>query len=115
MVDMAWEDRTAFEAIDAQFGLDESAVIAPMCRHMKPSSFQIWRTRGTGRRTKHPVLRGAALCATLPQALACDRIFQPAWPFPNQPRMLRKHDRRPVQLEAQDRARVTQDGAVPRP
>lgn len=37
---MAWEDRTAFEAMEAQFGLNESAVIALMRRHMKPSSFR---------------------------------------------------------------------------
>ncbi|MCX7278902.1 MAG: TIGR03643 family protein [Burkholderiales bacterium] len=60
VVEMAWEDRTAFEAIEAQFGLDESAVIALMRRHMKPSSFRMWRQRVAGRRTKHAVLRGAA-------------------------------------------------------
>lgn len=59
IVEMAWEDRTAFEAIKAQFGLDESAVIALMRRHMKPSSFRAWRKRVTGRRTKHAALRGA--------------------------------------------------------
>jgi uncharacterized protein (TIGR03643 family) len=59
IVEMAWEDRTAFEAIEAQFGLDESAVIDLMRRHMKPSSFRMWRKRVTGRRTKHAVLRGA--------------------------------------------------------
>ena len=59
IVEMAWEDRTAFEAIEAQFGLNESAVIALMRRHMKPSSFRMWRKRMAGRRTKHAVLRGA--------------------------------------------------------
>ena len=59
IVEMAWEDRTAFEAIEAQFGLNESAVIDLMRRHMKPSSFRMWRTRMAGRRTKHAVLRGA--------------------------------------------------------
>ena len=56
---MAWEDRTTFEAIEAQFGLTESAVIDLMRRHMKPSSFRMWRKRMAGRRTKHAVLRGA--------------------------------------------------------
>lgn len=60
IVEMAWEDRTAFEAIEAQFGVDESAVIDLMRRHMKPSSFRMWRKRVTGRRTKHASLRGAA-------------------------------------------------------
>jgi uncharacterized protein (TIGR03643 family) len=56
---MAWEDRTAFEAIEAQFGLNESAVIALMRRQLKPSSFRMWRKRVTGRTTKHAALRGA--------------------------------------------------------
>ena len=59
IVEMAWEDRTAFEAIEAQFGLNESAVIDLMRRHMKPSSFRMWRKRMAGRRTKHAALRGA--------------------------------------------------------
>ncbi len=59
IVEMAWEDRTTFEAIEAQFGLTESAVIDLMRRHMKPSSFRMWRKRMAGRRTKHAVLRGA--------------------------------------------------------
>jgi uncharacterized protein (TIGR03643 family) len=58
VVEMAWEDRTAFEAIDAQFGLNESAVIALMRRYLLPSSFRMWRKRVAGRRTKHAVLRG---------------------------------------------------------
>jgi uncharacterized protein (TIGR03643 family) len=59
IVEMAWEDRTTFEAIEAQFGLTESAVIDLMRRHMKPSSFRMWRKRMAGRRTKHAALRGA--------------------------------------------------------
>ena len=58
IVEMAWEDRTAFEAIEAQFGLNESAVIELMRQHMKASSFRMWRKRVSGRRTKHAVLRG---------------------------------------------------------
>lgn len=61
IVEMAWEDRTAFEAIEAQFGLNESAVISLMRRHMKPSSFRMWRKRVSGRRTKHAALRGAVV------------------------------------------------------
>ncbi len=59
IIEMAWEDRTAFEAIEAQFGLNESAVVAIMRKHMKPSSFRMWRKRMAGRHTKHAVLRGA--------------------------------------------------------
>lgn len=59
IVEMAWEDRTAFEAIEAQFGLNESAVVVLMRSHMKPSSFRMWRKRMAGRATKHVALRGA--------------------------------------------------------
>ena len=61
IVEMAWEDRTPFEAMAVQFGLNESAVVALMRLHMKPSSFRMWRTRMAGRVTKHAVLRGAKL------------------------------------------------------
>jgi uncharacterized protein (TIGR03643 family) len=59
IVEMAWEDRTAFEAIEAQFGLNESSVIDLMRSHMKASSFRMWRKRMAGRATKHVALRGA--------------------------------------------------------
>lgn len=61
IVEMAWEDRTPFEAIEAQFGLNESAVIDLMRSLMKPSSFRMWRKRMAGRRTKHAALRGNVL------------------------------------------------------
>ena len=53
IVEMAWEDRTPFAAIESQFGLKESEVIALMRQEMKPSSFKMWRKRVTGRKTKH--------------------------------------------------------------
>jgi uncharacterized protein (TIGR03643 family) len=53
IVEMAWEDRTTFDAIELQFGLKEKEVIALMRREMKPSSFRMWRERVTGRSTKH--------------------------------------------------------------
>ncbi len=59
IVEMAWEDRTSFEAIELQFGLNEAAVIDLMRRRLKPSSFRLWRTRMAGRRTKHAALRSA--------------------------------------------------------
>ena len=59
VIQMAWEDRTPFEAIARQFGLNESSVIALMRTHMKRSSFQMWRKRVAGRSTKHRMLRGA--------------------------------------------------------
>jgi uncharacterized protein (TIGR03643 family) len=57
VVAMAWEDRTPFEAIFAQFGLRENEVRALMRHHMKASSFRMWRKRVTGRKTKHLSLR----------------------------------------------------------
>lgn len=53
VVEMAWEDRTPFAAIETQFGLPEKQVIALMRREMKPSSFKMWRKRVTGGKTKH--------------------------------------------------------------
>jgi len=53
VIEMAWEDRTPFEAIETQFGLQEKQVIAIMRRYMKASSFKMWRKRVTTRRTKH--------------------------------------------------------------
>ena len=61
IIEMAWEDRTSFEAIEVQFGLFEKDVIALMRREMNPSSFKMWRKRTNGRVTKHAALRGAGL------------------------------------------------------
>lgn len=53
IVEMAWEDRTPFEAIETQFGLLEKQVIVLMRRSMSASSFKMWRKRVTTRKTKH--------------------------------------------------------------
>jgi len=53
IIEMAWEDRTPFEAIEIQFNLKEKQVIALMKKQMKPSSFRMWRKRVTSRKTKH--------------------------------------------------------------
>ncbi|MBC2846193.1 TIGR03643 family protein [Winogradskyella flava] len=53
IIEMAWEDRTPFEAITFQFGLKEQEVINLMRKEMKPSSFRMWRERVQGRATKH--------------------------------------------------------------
>jgi len=45
VIEMAWEDRTPFEAIKIQFGLQESDVIQLMRRELKPGSFRLWRKR----------------------------------------------------------------------
>lgn len=53
VIEMAWEDRTPFEAIDTLYGLSEAQVIAFMRQELKPSSFRLWRQRVSGRVTKH--------------------------------------------------------------
>jgi len=53
IIEMAWEDRTTFDSIKDQFGLSESEVIKIMRKHMKRSSFRMWRKRVSGRKTKH--------------------------------------------------------------
>ena len=55
IIEMAWEDRTPFEAILAQFGLRENEVIRLMRRELKPTSWRLWRARVQGRATKHQV------------------------------------------------------------
>lgn len=55
IIEMAWEDRTPFEAIFLQFGLSEAEVIKLMRREMKASSWRMWRARVQGRPTKHQV------------------------------------------------------------
>jgi uncharacterized protein (TIGR03643 family) len=57
IIEMAWEDRTTFEAIALQFGLQEKEVIVLMRKEMKPASFKMWRKRTCGRTTKHAALR----------------------------------------------------------
>ena len=61
IIEMAWEDRTPFEAIDFNYGLDEKAVIALMRRELKPRSFDLWRKRVSGRKTKHLKRRPAGV------------------------------------------------------
>lgn len=57
IIEMAWEDRTPFEAIEIQFGIKEKEVIEIMRKEMKASSFRMWRKRMQGRTTKHASLR----------------------------------------------------------
>ncbi|WP_299263497.1 TIGR03643 family protein [uncultured Psychrosphaera sp.] len=68
IIEMAWEDRTPFEAIALQFNMQETQVIKFMRSHLKPSSFKLWRKRVSGRATKHNKLRSKdvlrAYCST---------------------------------------------------
>ncbi|EGR2919276.1 TIGR03643 family protein [Vibrio parahaemolyticus] len=57
IIEMAWEDRTPFEAIEHQFGLNEPEVIRFMRSRLKSNSFKLWRRRVSGRNTKHMKLR----------------------------------------------------------
>ena len=58
IIEMAWEDRTPFDAIQMQFDLKEEKVIQMMRREMKPSSFKMWRARVQCRKSKHLKKRG---------------------------------------------------------
>ncbi|REL35276.1 TIGR03643 family protein [Thalassotalea euphylliae] len=68
IIEMAWEDRTPFEAIRENYGLNETSLIKFMRRQLKPSSFKLWRARVSGRATKHSKLRSGnvlrAYCPT---------------------------------------------------
>jgi uncharacterized protein (TIGR03643 family) len=58
IIEMAWEDRTPFEAIKVQFNFSEADVIALMRKELKRSSFNLWRKRvNSGISTKHKMLR----------------------------------------------------------
>ena len=53
IIEMAWEDRTPFDAIFIQFGIKENEVRKMMRTYMNESSFKMWRKRVKGRKTKH--------------------------------------------------------------
>lgn len=77
IIEMAWEDRTPFEAIEVQFGLKEKDVILFMRANSKPSSFRMWRKRMTGRSTKHTVLRNAGVSrfkCTMQRTISMNKI-----------------------------------------
>lgn len=61
IIQMAWEDRTPFEAIEFQFGLKEKDVINFMRKNSKPSSFRMWRRRMQSRVTKHSARRDESI------------------------------------------------------
>lgn len=61
VIEMAWEDRTPFEAIELQFGLSEQQVIMFMRKSLKTGSFKLWRKRMNGRQTKHGSIRDPSI------------------------------------------------------
>ena len=56
IIEMAWEDRTTFDAIKDQYGISEPDVIKLMRKNLKRNSFKLWRERVSGRKTKHRAL-----------------------------------------------------------
>ncbi len=72
IIEMAWEDRTPFEAIRIQFGLSEQDVIRLMRQTLKRSSFNLWRKRvNSGISKKHLHKRNEAI-----QRFKCTRQRQ---------------------------------------
>lgn len=57
IIEMAWEDRTPFEAIEQLYGLNQHQLIKLMRKQLKAGSFRLWRARTSGRSTKHLALR----------------------------------------------------------
>lgn len=68
IIEMAWEDRTPFEAIEKLYGVSEPQVILLMRENLKRKTFKNWRARVSGRKTKHLKLRdknvGRGYCPT---------------------------------------------------
>lgn len=68
IIEMAWEDRTPFEAIATLYGISQTELVKLMRASLKPASFRLWRARVAGRKTKHLKLRSAdvsrAYCQT---------------------------------------------------
>ena len=61
IIEMAWEDRTPFEAIENLYGLNYSQLVNFMRDHISSGSFKVWRKRHAGRKTKHLKLRDPAI------------------------------------------------------
>ena len=61
IIQMAWEDRTTFDVIEKQFGINQDIVIKIMRKHMKRKSFETWIKRTSGRKTKHKSLGSVKL------------------------------------------------------
>lgn len=57
VIEMAWEDRTTFDAIYFQFGLNEQAVKILMKKQLKFGSYKLWRRRVEASKTKHRAKR----------------------------------------------------------
>lgn len=77
IIEMAWEDKTTFEAINFQFGLNEGAVKALMKRNLKFNSYKLWRRRVENCKTKHASKRIAVISrfkCTMQRTITCNKI-----------------------------------------
>jgi uncharacterized protein (TIGR03643 family) len=78
IIEMAWEDKTPFEAIKIQFGFSEANVIALMRKELKRSSFNLWRKRvNSGISQKHSQKRSHGITrfkSTLQKTITMNRI-----------------------------------------
>ena len=78
IIEMAWEDRTPFEAIKIQFNFSESDVIILMRKELKRSSFNLWRKRvNTGISQKHAQKRNAGISrfkSSLQKSISMNKI-----------------------------------------
>ena len=78
IIEMAWEDRTSFEAIKIQFGFSESEVISLMRKELKRSSFNLWRKRvNSGVSQKHAQKRNPEISrfkCTLQKTISLNKI-----------------------------------------
>ena len=77
IIQMAWEDRTPFDAIQNQFGLKEEEVIQLMKREMRLNNWKKWRARVQGRKTKHAALTdglGTRFKCSMQKTISLNRI-----------------------------------------
>jgi uncharacterized protein (TIGR03643 family) len=77
VIQMAWEDRTPFDAIQTQFGLKEEEVIRLMKREMRLNNWKKWRARVQGRKTKHTALTdgtGTRFKCSMQKTISLNRI-----------------------------------------
>lgn len=78
IIEMAWEDRTPFEAIEIQFGISESQVVSIMRKELKRSSFNLWRARvHSGVSQKHSKKRNPEISrfkCTLQRTISMNKI-----------------------------------------
>ena len=78
IIEMAWEDKTPFEAIKMQFGFSEANVITLMRKELRRSSFDLWRKRvNSGISQKHAQKRNPGIArfkCTLQKAISMNKI-----------------------------------------